>query len=598
VNPDLAPNAIPEETKALLDEGRWQEAVASLDAALASSPHQMPLLREKANTLIALDQPQEALACYERMLDLAPFDPSLHAEKAVILESLDRDDEALASYDHALTLANANETLLHAKAQLLTRLNRIPEAIAAYDELLSLNPQNPQFLIAKGDALLIAGQIEQIDLAARYFRQAAGISPSSFGAAEWASRGDTLLGQGQPQQALKFYENAIQVDLSCSWAYRGKGLALKETSDQMPEKIEEVLRCFDRAIEFDPKSARLLVEKGNIYYEMRQYKAAADCYTKATELDPKSEVAWGNLCLSQEELADYSQALVSAEKRLAIDPNSVDALVHKGFCLDRLKRLDESTATYQKALELGPEDFGANNNMGWNLRQMQKYKEALPYFEKAIGANPKEDTPWLNKARNLLQLGFPRDALNTLHQALDAVSSKRDVLATMGFIHTESLYEHDKALPYYQQCLQHDPTDVTIRAAIAECLIKMGRYKQGRTEAEQLLGQMGNQDLESSVGLVILASYALEGDLAGRVRQFDAVLEHFGNKSSRKVDPNEEAAWVFNGLLEAIRSSTMSRESKFLVLTAIDVQERRIDQNKLSFFTAAHSQISEPSSDP
>jgi tetratricopeptide (TPR) repeat protein len=203
----------------------------------------------------------------------------------------------------------------------------------------------------------------------------------------------------------------------------------------------------------------------------------------------------------------------------------------------------------------------------------------------------------VNKARIQRDLCRYTDAIDTLSKAIEVVADKRDALAGIGYIYTEFLFKHDKALTYYELSLQRDPTDVTIRAAIAECLIKMGRYKEGRIKAEQLVGQLGNPDLESSVSLVILASYALEGDIPSRARQFDAFLDLFRNQSPRKVGPKGESAWVFSGLLEVIRSSNIGSESKFLVSTAIDVQQRKIARSKLSFFTSTRSQTGETSPD-
>lgn len=588
---DLESNHIPEEAKKLLEQGDWTGAIRELDRALQSNPRQMSLWREKANTLVVLNQRQEALACYERMLEIDSSVPWIHAEKAEVLETLDRDAEALESYDRALQLAPSEVTFLKAKAQLLIRLARIPEAIALYDRILELRPQDPEFLIAKGDALISAGQIDQAVVA--YFEQAARISPESFGAEEWTNRGGTLFDAGKADKALQFYDMAIQADPKYAWAYRGKALVLRGR----PEKVGEALECLDSAIALDPKNAWFQLEKGNIHYDRSEYEAAAGCYATALEIDPKYQVAWRNLGLAQESLSRYDQAVVSAEKAIELDPQSADGWLHKGFCLGHLQRPEESMAAYRKALELEPENFWVNNNMGWTLSQMHKNGEALPFYQTAIKLDPTEAAPWVNQASSLIELGRPADALNCLKEGLTSVSEKRDVLSGIGFIYTEYLYQHDKALGYYEQRLQLDPSSVEVRINVAECLIKLGRVSEGRTEAEKLVGQTGKPEDECGLSLDILAAFALEGNLAGRARQFEVVVDNFKIYCPEGKPKKQESGWNFSGLVNTIRSSSISAESKFLVLTAIDVHQGKLTNSALSFFNTATPQTVETTAD-
>jgi len=576
-------NQIPDEVNKMLAQGDWQGAVNQIERFLQSDPQNASLWWQKANMLVALNKPDEALACYEHVLDIMPGNAAVYTAMAQVLESGGKNEEALAAYDRALAAEAANVPSLKGKARILTGLGKVDEAIQVYDEILQLRPNDPDFLIAKGDALITAGQVEQ---AASYFEQAAKISPKSFGAEEWTNRGGTLLDAGQTEKALKFYQKAIDADGEYSWAYRGKALVLRKT----PETIDEALKCLTKAIQLDPKNAWFPLDKGNIHYDRKEYEAAAGCYAKALEIDPKYQVAWRNLGLAQEFLGRYDQAVVSAEKSIELDPKSADAWLHKGFCLGHLNRLEESMASYRKALELEPENFWVNNNMGWTLSQLHKNEEALPFYQTAIKTDPTESSPWVNRSNSLIELRRYKDARDSLEEGLKSVSDQRDLLMGIGFIYTEYLFEHDKALEYYNQRLQLDPSSVEVRINVAECLIKLGRVSEGRMEAEKLVGQLGDAELECGLSLVILASYALEGDAAGRARQFDVVLESFKICCPGGKPRKPETSWNFRGLLNTVRASNISAESKFLVLTAIDVQQGNLTQSSLSFFAAPEPQ--------
>ncbi len=128
-------------------------------------------------------------------------------------------------------------------------------------------------------------------------------------------------------------------------------------------------------------------------------------------------------------------------------------------------------------------------------------------------------------------------------------------------------------------------------------MILVGRFAEGRAEAKKLAGRLKDQGLESEFSLVMLASYALEGDLVGRARQFESVLEQFKKRSSEGKPRQSQFEWNFGGLVNAIRSSSISAESKFLVLTAIDMQQGKLANGDLSFFSASNPQAAESKAD-
>ena len=68
---ELESSHIPEAAKKLLDEGNWQAASQVLEEALKTFPQDLSLLREQANTLLAMQEPQKA---YGASMILHPAD--------------------------------------------------------------------------------------------------------------------------------------------------------------------------------------------------------------------------------------------------------------------------------------------------------------------------------------------------------------------------------------------------------------------------------------------------------------------------------------------------------------------------------------------
>ena len=356
----------------------------------------------------------------------------------------------------------------------------------------------------------------------------------------------------------------------------------------MPEKTSEAMKCFDTAIQLEPKNAWFQLNKGNLLYDREEYDLAAAYYTKATELDPKVIMAWRNLCFTQEARGQFTQAVMAIEKAIELDPTPADAWVHRGFCLSNLKRPEEAIASYSEALKRNPGDLWANNNMGWMLAQNDQHEEALRFFHKAIEADRSESTPLVNAAKSFTKLGLYKEALAFLHSGLAFVAQKRDVLFFIAYLNSDFLFDDEQALEYYAKCIELDSaTDPNVHGNIAECLIKMGRFAEGRAEAEKLVGHWGDAERECALSIVILASYALEGDINGRATQFEVVLKNFRAWGPEAKPRNPETIWTFEGLAKKIKSSSISAESKFLVLTAIDVHLGTVTHGSLPFFNGS-----------
>src|SRR5262249_35124295 len=114
--------------------GRWEEALASFEAALALRPDSSDALHNRGNVLLAL---------------------SRHAD-------------AVASYDRALALAPHRVDTLHNRGQALIILRRYDEAIAAFAAVLAREPANPDACAALANCrLLMCDWKEVADIAER-----------------------------------------------------------------------------------------------------------------------------------------------------------------------------------------------------------------------------------------------------------------------------------------------------------------------------------------------------------------------------------------------------------------------------------------------
>ena len=88
----------------LMELGRYEEAVASFDAALAVQPNHAEALCHRGNALLKLNRVEDAVATFAKALVPAPRDPQILHNHAHALRQLGRPGGALVSIEKALAI--------------------------------------------------------------------------------------------------------------------------------------------------------------------------------------------------------------------------------------------------------------------------------------------------------------------------------------------------------------------------------------------------------------------------------------------------------------------------------------------------------------
>jgi Flp pilus assembly protein TadD len=137
--------------------GRYEEALAALDKAIAFDSDKADFHYSRAVTLMRLGRYEEALAALDSAIPLyseeIALDPTLaisqgpylaraHNGRAWIYHEFGRYEEALAAYDAAIALNSDKAEFHQNRARTLMVLGRYEEALAASDRAIALDPEN------------------------------------------------------------------------------------------------------------------------------------------------------------------------------------------------------------------------------------------------------------------------------------------------------------------------------------------------------------------------------------------------------------------------------------------------------------------------
>jgi len=177
-------------------------------------------------------------------------------------------------------------------------------------------------LLNKGSALIILGKNEE---ALDYFNQAIDINPKDDYAL--SEKGAALINLGKNEEALEFINRAIDINLKDDYALSEKGAALINLG-----KHEEALEFINRALDINPKNDHALLCKGSALGNLGKNEEALEAFNQALEINPKNEIPLRNKAVALLKLKRYEEGLEVAKKTLYIvteNQSKIDALLIK-----------------------------------------------------------------------------------------------------------------------------------------------------------------------------------------------------------------------------------------------------------------------------
>jgi protein O-GlcNAc transferase len=222
---------------AIAQQGRGEDALKEIAAALDLRPGDADALLNHGNVLKTLGRTDEALAGFTRALDGRPGWPQALNNRGTVLQSLGRFDEALADYDAALAATPDYVEALNNRGSVLQDLKRPAEALAAYDRALRLAPQYAAAFNNRGSALL---DLRRFADALGCFDRALALRPGDAEALN--NRGNALQGLMRYDEAVTSYERALALRPDYPEAQSNRGGALQQL-----KRHEEALASFEQA---------------------------------------------------------------------------------------------------------------------------------------------------------------------------------------------------------------------------------------------------------------------------------------------------------------------------------------------------------------
>jgi tetratricopeptide (TPR) repeat protein len=299
---------------ALYDQGRWAEALASVNKALELQPDNIDALLDAANCMKALGRAREAISLYYRVLRLMPQ----HAE----------------AQNH---LGNA-----------FLELGQDADAAGCYRLALQIKPNDAQVLCNLGNALRQLGHLDEAFAASR---QAIALDPSLPAAHN--NLGKILATRGRREEAVACYRQSLMLNPKDVECLNNLGNVLRELGSRRESAI-----VYARAIELDPLRAESHCNFGNALIDLRRLDEAEAALRQALTLEPERPLTHSGLAKVLRLKHRATDAQANCETALAIDPDHAQALSLLGEMRADQGQFVEAEALFQQAIAADP-DFSS-----------------------------------------------------------------------------------------------------------------------------------------------------------------------------------------------------------------------------------------------
>jgi len=106
---------------------------------------------------------------------------------------------------------------------------------------------------------------------------------------DYVKYGEDLANGNRPEEALEYFDKAIQILPTNDFAWGDKGLILDKLG-----RVDEALESFSQAIAIDSKNPITWHNKGLTLIKLKKLEEAIECFDKAIEYNEKYAKAWYN----------------------------------------------------------------------------------------------------------------------------------------------------------------------------------------------------------------------------------------------------------------------------------------------------------------
>jgi len=218
--------------------------------------------------------------------------------------------------------------------------------------------------IQRGKAYLKQGDYDE---AINEFTEAVRFDPGSSLA--YAGRGDAYRLQGQNDNAIKDLNKAIKLDQGNSWAYAKRGEIYRKQG-----KYDSAIKDLNEAIRLEP-DYWAYGSRGEAYREQGKYDSAIRDLSEAIRLNPDYSFAYRCRGTAYRQQDQHDRAIKDLTEAIRLKPKEYISYIRRGEAYRKQGEYDSAIEDFNEALKLDKDNSAARNGLNQAIKLKAEKEE-------------------------------------------------------------------------------------------------------------------------------------------------------------------------------------------------------------------------------
>lgn len=201
-------------------------------------------------------------------------------------------------------------------------------------------------------------------------------------------------------------------------------LAETTTTDQASLRLQHL----SREIFKTPKNTSLLLQRGDIYFQLHEFEKAVHDYSAALAIKPELAEAYFGRGMALGRLGNVREGIADLSIFLEYRPDSSIGYTKRGVRFLWIGERDNAARDLQKAIALNPRNAEAHDDLGVIYAQKGELKTALSHFKQTITHDPGYQKGYHNLALAYFLSEDAHSALTYVNQAIQLQPRNRNSL--------------------------------------------------------------------------------------------------------------------------------------------------------------------------
>ena len=431
-----------EQALAYLEEAKWPETIQACETALQLNPKLVEAYKVLGDASQRLGKFSSAIGYYGQAIALKPDFPEAYANLGTLYAQQKQWQQALDYYQKALEIKPDLTEVYKHLARVWQNLGEPAKAqrmLAQAQQLESQpqSPKSPQELFDLGEQAVQQGNLQQ---ALQYYQQAVQLAPN-FGPAYQRLAAITEK-MGLWQESTIYYRQLLQLKDSAvtpALPSARKQLSLKEhfSQNSPQQKLKTAVNPASlqtTAALPAANSAEYQASLGNSYTKKRQWREAILHYQKALELNPKLAAVCRNLARVLTQIGKIEQATSYWLQAIELNAQGLqaDEYFQLGNNLSTQGKVASAITCYRRAIQLQPTLIDAYLNLGKLLTKTGEATQAVLCYQEGLKHNPQNYQLYFNLGLSFSQQSNWQSAINCYRQALQIKSDSWEAIHNLG----------------------------------------------------------------------------------------------------------------------------------------------------------------------